>query len=129
RAHARHAALHVAETDDRIRNDEVLVVLVRHAVGAVLDRHLEVQRAAFATGTDEPHLSVVVHAEAPLAAIGARVLADNTGGRPADPERVVGAVDPVVEAPDEPALLVFEVAVAAHADARVPDLAPVGHAI
>ncbi len=94
-----------------------------------MNRNLEVHRPALATRVDEPHLSVVVLRESPLPAVRAGRLAQNAAGRPAEAERVVGAVDPVVETPDEPALLVFEVAVTAEADARVEDLARVGDAV
>ena len=67
--------------------------------------------------------------ESPLAAVRSGRLADDAGRRPAEAERVVGAVDPVVEAPHEPALLVLEVAVAADADAAVEHLALVGDAV
>ena len=53
----------------------------------------------------------------------------NAARRPADAERVVGRVNPVVEAPDEAGLLVFEIAVAAEADAGEDMLALVGDAV
>ena len=44
---------------------------------------------------------------------------EEAAGRPADAKGVVGGVDPVVEAPDESGLLVFEVSIAPKPDAGI----------
>src|SRR5204863_6130927 len=97
--------------------------------GAVMDRELEIHRAALTARVDEPRLAVVVGAQAPLAAVGPGGLALEAARRPADAERVVGRVDPVVEVPHQARLLVLDVRVAALADAGEDHLALVGDAV
>ena len=94
-----------------------------------LDRLLKVHRPALAARVDEPHLAVVVHALAPLGAARRDGLPHDATRRPPEPERVVGRVDPVVEAQDEAALLVLHVAVAAAPDPREEHLPLVGDAV
>ena len=127
--HAEHAALHVRQAGDRKHVVEVRLVLVGDSEGAVMDGHLEVDRSAFASGAHEPHLPVVVLHEPPLAVVRSGRLPDDPGRRPPEAERVVGAVNPVVEPPHEPALLVLQVAVAADPDAAVEHFALVRDAV
>ena len=96
---------------------------------AVVDGVLEVHRPAFAAGVHEPRFPVVVRGQAPLAAVRPGWLAQEAGRRPADAERVVGRVDPVVHVPEQARFLVLDVGVAALADAGEDDLALVGNAV
>ena len=130
-ADAAHAALRVgvAAHVGRPHDAEVVLELVVDVEGAVLDRRLEVDRAALAAGVDEPHLAVVVLGQAPLAAVRRRRLLQHLAlRRPAQAERVVGAVDPVVHRPDEAARLVLEV-LADAPGALVEQLLLVGDAV
>ena len=95
----------------------------------VLNRNLEVHRSAFRAGVDEPHLPIVVLRQAPGSAVGCGRLAKDPVRCPPEAERVVGAVDPVVEPPHEAALLVLDVSVTADADPRIEDLLLVRHAV
>ena len=111
-ADAAHAALRVGVTAHvgRPHDAEVVVELVVDVERAVHDRRLEVDRAALAAGIDEPHLAVVVLGQAPLPAVRrGRFLQHLALRRPPQAEGVVGAVNPVVHAPDEAARLVLEV--------------------
>ncbi len=95
----------------------------------VMNGKLEVHRPPFAARVDEPRLPVIVRRETPLPAIRARRLAEESRRGPADAERVVGRVDPVVHVPQQAGFLVLDVGVAALADPREDDLALVGHAV
>ncbi len=81
---------------------------------AVGDRQLEVAGHAARAGL-EPHLAVVVLRDAPLPAVRAGRLAQHAGRRPLQADRVDRAVHPVVERPEQPALLVLDVHQPAHA--------------
>ena len=158
RRHARSAdaSLHVADSGSGPDDREILFESVLHAwravrIGggrrgrarrrgrrvprrarrerAVVDRVLEVHRATFAARIHEPRLPIVVRREAPLPAVRARRLAQEACRRPADAERVVGRVDPVVHVPEQTRLLVLDVRVAALADSGEDDFALVGDAV
>ena len=126
---AAHAALHVADARRRPHGIESRLEAIVERQRPVLNRKLEVDRPALGAGVDEPHLAVIVRGQAPRRTVRRRWLTLDAIGRPAEAERVVGAVDPVVEAPDEAALLVLDVPVAADADAGIEDVPLVGHAV
>src|SRR6185503_3377830 len=84
---------------------------------------------ALAGRVDQPYLAVVIHRHAPLGARGARGLTDDASRGPAETEGVVGAVDPVVQRPDESALRLLHVAAPTRAHARVERLALVRDAV
>jgi hypothetical protein len=128
-AHARQSALHVADAGGRVRDLETGLPLIVREQRAVLDRNLEVGGPALAGRIHQPDLPVVVHRHAPFGAGRARGLAQDAGRRPPETERVVRAVDPVVERPDEAALRLLHVPAPARADTGVEDLAPVGDAV
>ena len=128
-AHAAHAALGVGHARDGPDRVEAGLAFVGRRQGAVLNRDGVIERSSFAAAADEPHFSVVILRDAPLAAVRPGRFANESARRPAETEGVVGAVDPVVEAPDEAVLLVFEVAVASGADAGVRHFAFVGDAV
>ncbi len=92
-----------------------------------MDGHLEVDGAALGARVHEPHLARVVLRQPPLPAIARRRFLADPSGRPPDAEGVVGAVDPVVEAPHEAALLVLQVA--ATTDAAVEEPLVVGNTV
>ena len=96
---------------------------------AVVDWILEVHRPTFAAGVDEPRFPIVIRSEAPLTAVRPGWLPQEAGRRPADTERVVGRVDPVVHVPEEARFLVLDVGVAALTDAGEDHLTLVGHAV
>ena len=112
-ANAEHAALHVSDAGRRPRHFEPRLELIGDGEAAIDDRRLEIDRALFTASVDEPRLAVIVLRQSPLPAVGSGGFLQDAGRRPSDPERVVGAVDPVVHRPDEAALLVLEVPLAA----------------
>ena len=126
---ARQASLHVADAGRRVRNVEAFLPLIRNHERPVLNRNLEIGGAALAGRIHQPDLAVVIHRHAPLGTGRARGFADDASRRPAEAEGVVGAVDPVVQRPDEPALRLLHVAAPARAHARVEHLAPVRDAV
>ena len=114
-AHRVHAALHVGDQHRRAPGD-VEIGLELFGVGEVAVGIGRLEVAGHAAGAGlEPHLAVVVHGHAPLAAVRAGGLAQHAARRPLQPHRIDGAVDPVVEAPGEAALLVLDVHHPAHA--------------
>ena len=127
--HANHPALGIGEADFRPDRVESRLILVGYVERSVVDGDLKIHRAPLSTRIDEPYLPVIVHRHAPRSGVRTGRLFQDPGRRPAESKGVVGGVDPVVEAPHETRLFVFEVAVAAEADPRVEMLALVGDAI
>ena len=80
------------------------IELIRRVERAVVNRKLKVRRQP-ADARLEPHLAVVVLRRAPLRSGRTGRLPNDAGGRPANAERIDGAVEPVVERPDEAARL------------------------
>ena len=70
-----HPALHIADPRSRPHRVEARLETVVQRQAAVLDRELEVDRAALPTCIDEPHLPVVVRGQAPGGAVRGRRLA------------------------------------------------------
>jgi hypothetical protein len=128
-AHPAHAALHVGDAGDWPHPVEICLELIGDAERAVMNRRLEIHGPALAAGIHKPGLAVIVHREPPLARVRSRRFPQHSRRRPTEAKRVIRAVDPVVESPDESALLVLEVAVAAKTDAGVKHGLLVSHAV
>ena len=105
---------------------EIRLELIRRREVAVVNRELEVPGHP-AGAALEPDLAVVVLRDAPLRAVRSGRLLQEAVRRPAQPERVDGAVHPVVHRPEQAGLLRLHVARAA--EARREQLLLVGHAV
>jgi hypothetical protein len=127
-ADAAGAALEIREADERPDFIEVGRELAGEIVGAVKDRCLEMPEAFFAAGVAPPEFAVVVLREAPLAAAGGCIFLERRlGAIPAEAKGIGRLVDPVVEGPEEAALLMLEVSAACAAGE--PELFFVGDAV
>ena len=104
-ASARDSRLDVADEDRRTPHDvQIGLELIGRREVAVVNRELEVPGHA-AGAALEPDLAVVVLRHAPLRAVRPGGFLQQAVRRPSQPERVDGAVQPVVHRPEQAGLL------------------------